>query len=380
MKLPVYLDHAATTPVAPEVLDAMMPYFRERPWNASSRHSGGAEAAEAVARAREQVAALIGASPREIFFTSGATEANNWALKALPKPAGAARPRALISAFEHPSVIETAETLARMGWELDFIPVTPDGVVEPEDVEKRILDGTAFVSVMLANNEVGTIQPIKEIGRLCRARSVPLHVDAVQAVGWMPVDVRELHADLLVLSSHKIYGPKGVGALYVREGTFLGRWMDGGSQERSMRAGTLNVPGIVGFGAACALVAERRDEDAARVGRLRDQLCRGVLEHVGNAHVTCETSSRLPHFAHMCFRGVEGDAILTGLDATGIYASAGSACSAGSVRTSHVLRALGLPEEWARGAVRMTLGRETTEEQIAYVVAAVAEVLAELSK
>lgn len=378
MRFPVYLDHAATTPLAPEVLEAMMPYFSDHPWNPSATYSGGHEARVAVEAARRQVAELVGASPDEIFFTSGGTEADNWALKAVPVPSTDEPPQVLISAIEHAAVLETAEALGRRGWEVVRIPVSGEGRVEPDDVEKRITFRTAVVAVMLANNEIGTLQPIAELSEICGERGVPLHVDAVQALGTMELDVRALGASTVALSAHKIYGPKGAGALYVRAGTALARWMDGGSHEHGMRAGTLNVPAIVGFGKACELVRERREADSERLRHLRDRLCRRVLERIPDVLVTAEAAERLPQFAHLCFRGVEGHAILTALDTAGIYASAGAACSAGSVATSHVLRAMGIPDEWARGAVRLTLGRTTTPDDVDYTVEVLATTVTEL--
>jgi cysteine desulfurase len=331
-----------------------------------------------VERARCQVADLIGAAPEEVYFTSGGTEADNWALKGPPHPSADKRPSVLVSAIEHAAVLESAETLARLGWDMARAPVTAGGQVEPEDVDKRITSGTGIVSVMMANNEVGTLQPVADIAAVCRQRGVVFHVDAVQALGHCRVNVAELGPDLMSLSGHKIHGPKGVGALYIRRGTPMGRWMDGGSQERGLRAGTVNVPAIVGFGAACEVVAATRDVEARRVERLRDRLCARIIERIPDATVTASHSPRLPHFAHVCFRGVEGDAVLAGLDAWGVYASAGAACSARSVATSHVLRAMGIPEEWARGAVRMTLGRDTSEEAVDHTAAALESVLSDL--
>ena len=380
MRLPIYLDHAATTPLAPEVLRAMEPFFTSVPWNAAASYAGGREARDAIERARLSVAHMIGASPDEIFFTSGGTESDNWALKGMPVPDIQQRPHGLVSAIEHSAVLETADALRRAGWEISHIPVSPQGTVEPDDVEKRITSRTVFVSVMAANNEVGTIQPIAELAAICRSRGVLVHVDAVQAVGSLEIDVRKLGVDLLSLSGHKIYGPKGVGALYIRQGLPFGRWMDGGSQERGMRAGTVNVAGVVGFGAACDLVRKKQLEQNARVARLRDGFCKSLQDRLSDILLTAAEAPRLPHFAHICFRGVEGEAILTGLDAAGVYASAGAACSAGSRETSHVLRAMGITDEWARGAVRFTLGWDTTEEALDYTVAALEEVTQELRR
>ncbi len=376
--MPVYLDHAATTPVDPEVLEAMRPFMDRLPYNASAIHSGGRMATDAVEEARARVAAFIGADPEEVYFTSGGTEADNWAVKAVSHVPLEHKPHVLISAVEHAAVLESAEALARSGWNVERIPVTPDCLVEPEQVALRITSQTALVSVMLANNEVGTIQPVRAIAEECRRRNVPVHADAVQGAPYLRLHVDELGVDMLTLSAHKIYGPKGIGALYVRRGTALRRWMDGGSHERGMRAGTVNVPAVVGFGAACDLAARRRNEDVARIERLRDRLVEGISTLVSDSMVTASGAQRLPGFAHVCFRGVEGESVLIGLDAAGVYASGGAACSSRSVTTSHVLRAMGLEDEWARGAVRMTLGRDTTQVQVDYTVQAVASALSDL--
>jgi cysteine desulfurase len=359
-------------------MEAITPYFTRAPYNAAAIHTGGREASDAVEMARAQVADLIGAEPDEIFFTSGGTESDNWALKATRHVPIEHGPHLLISAIEHAAVLESANALARAGWKVERIPVSSSGCVEPADVEMRISSQTALVSVMAANNEIGTLQPVREIAEVCHRHNVLLHCDAVQAVPHLPITVDELGADLLTLSAHKIYGPKGVGALYVRRGVPIRRWMDGGSHERGLRAGTLNVPGVVGFGAACALLKERRESDALRVCKLRDRLVQGILDAVPECRLSCVDSPRLPSFAHLCFRGLEGEAVLIGLDAAGIYASGGAACSSRSVATSHVLRAVGIPDEWARGAVRMTLGRDTTLDQVEYTIKAVESVVADL--
>ncbi|MBM3496072.1 MAG: cysteine desulfurase [Armatimonadetes bacterium] len=379
MNVPVYLDHAATTPVAPEVLAAMAPYFGDVAYNASAIHTGGHMAQDAVEGARAQVAALIGADMDEVFFTSGGTESDNWALKSVRRSVSMHGERSvLISAIEHAAVIESADALAREGVQVERAPVSREGRLERKDVDTRISSRTAIVSVMAANNETGVVQPIREIAAVCAGRRVTLHCDAVQLAAQAPLDVRELGADLVTLSAHKLYGPKGIGALYVRRGTLMGRWMDGGSQERGLRAGTVNVPAAVGFGAACALLERRRESDSTRMAALRDRLESGVLAHVPDCRVSGSGAERLPGFSHLCFRGVESEAILIGLDAAGIYASGGAACSARAVTTSHVLRAMGMTDEWARGAVRLTLGRATTEEQVDYTVCALDSVLREL--
>ncbi len=377
-RMGIYLDHAATTPVDPEVIEAMLPYLAEVPYNASAIHTGGRMASEAVEEARSRVARFIGADPDEVYFTSGGTESDNWALKSVRHVPVEQKPHLLVSAIEHAAVLESADTLARAGWMVERVPVTPEGRVEPDQVALRITSQTALVSVMLANNEVGTIQPIADIAAECRKRSVLVHTDAVQAGLYVRLDVDELGVDLLTLSAHKLYGPKGIGALYIRRGTAIRRWMDGGSHERGMRSGTINVPAAVGFGVACDLAVKRRDEDGPRVAERRDRLVEGIMDRVPECRLTGWGSDLLPGHAHFCFRGVEGESVLIGLDAAGVYASGGAACSSRSVSTSHVLRAMGMADEWARGAVRMTLGRSTTPDQIEYTIDAVASALADL--
>jgi len=375
MKLPVYLDHAATTPVADEVLAAMVPFMAQAPWNASALYAGGAIARDAVEKAREEVAALIGAAADEIYFTAGGTEADNWALKGLMPLVSDGRPHALVSSVEHSAVLESAEALGRQGWEIERLPVDSRGLVEPESVDKRITERTRIVSVMAGNNEVGVVQDLRSISDCCRKRGALFHTDAVQAAAGLVLDVNELGVDLLSLSSHKIYGPKGIGALFIRRGVANRRWMDGGRQEKGMRAGTTNVPAVVGFGAACRIQRDMVAEEGRRLMSLRDDFVGKVLERIPDARYTATTAPCMPHYAHFCFKGVEGHPILIGLDAAGVYASGGAACSAGSVETSHVLRAMAVSDDWARGAVRFTLGRATTGEELDYAVSVLDEVV-----
>jgi cysteine desulfurase len=369
MELPVYLAHAATTPVRPEVVSAMLPYFTEHYGNASAIHSLGAAARAGVEEARESVARALNAAPEEIVFTSGGTESDNAALRG----AAAAHPgggRHLIStAIEHHAVLETLETLAdRYGYCVDIVPVESDGRVDPAEIARRIRPDTALVSVMHANNEIGTIQPIAEIGAICRARGVLFHTDAVQTAGKVPIDVRAMKIDLLSLTAHKLYGPKGIGALYVRRGVQVERYQDGGEQERGRRGGTLNVPGIVGLGTAMELAIEEMDAEAERLTSLRDSLFEMTESRIAGVVVTGSRTQRIPMNAHFCIEGVQGEPVLLALDAAGICASAGSACTAGSTDPSHVLKALGVSRDLARGALRLTLGRSTTQEALEYTV------------
>jgi cysteine desulfurase len=368
MELPVYLDHAATTPVAPEVFEAMLPYFSEVYGNPASIYAAGAEARDAVDAARESIARAIGADPDEIFFTSGGTEADNWAIKGMAATADQDRRHLLVSAVEHHAVLDTCESLRPLGFDVEIIPVDSLGLVEPAEISKRIRRETLLVTVMHANNEVGTIQPVREIGAICREAGVPFHSDAVQTLGKVEIDVEAMGASLLSLSAHKVYGPKGIGALYARRGTRIGRFMEGGEQERGKRAGTLNVPGIVGFRGAVDLALSVGGQEHVRIAALRDRLIAGIEGGVDRAWLMGPRKSRLANNAHFCFDGVEGESLLLALDQAGIYASAGSACTTGSVEPSHVLIAMGVTVERARGALRLTLGRSTTEEAVDYTV------------
>jgi len=381
----VYLDHAATTPVADPVLSAMLPYMAKEFGNPSSIHSLGVRAARAVAQSREQVAALLGAHPEEIAFTSGGTEADNWALTAGMWAGRDRRPqrtRILVSATEHPAVMNSALFLQRrFGVEVNMLPVDEQGVVVLDhaapaaDVSMMVGNSVALVSVMLAGNEVGSLQPVAKIGAAARAAGALMHTDAVQVVGKLPVDVDVLEVDLLSLSAHKFYGPKGVGALYVRRGTEPETFMHGGSQESGRRAGTLNVAGIVGLGEACVL-AEREMEEAARreaelVERMWSGLQARVARIVRNGHAT----ERVPGILSVCIPGVEGESCVLRLSREGVVCSSGSACAAGSLEESHVLRAMGVAPELARGSLRLSVGRSTTEGDAERAVEAVARVV-----
>ncbi|MEW8957926.1 Cysteine desulfurase IscS [Moorella humiferrea] len=375
----VYLDHSATTPVRPEVLEAMLPFLKEEAFgNPSTIYSYGREAKKALDEAREKVAGLIGARPEEIVFTSGGTEADNLALIGTAAANEKKGRHIITSSIEHHAVLHTAQYLMRQGFKVTFLPVTPEGLVRVEDVEEAITDETILISVMHVNNEVGTIQPIKEIGHLARERGIVFHTDAVQSVGKIPVNVDELNVDLLSASAHKIYGPKGVGCLYIRKGTKITPILHGGGQERKRRAGTENMPGIVGFGRAAELARQELPQEMPRLKALRDRLIKGILERIEDVQVNGDLEKRVATNANFSFRYVEGESLLLSLDMKGICASSGSACTSGSLDPSHVLLAMGIPHEVAHGSVRMTLGRGNTEADIDYVLEVMPEIVARL--
>lgn len=364
----VYLDHAATTSTRPEVLEAMRPYFSERFGNASSIHSFGQEAAEAIAEARERLAALIGARPEEVVFTSGGTEADNTALVGVSLSRRNKGDHIITSTIEHHAVLHTCQHLEKQGARVTYLPVDRYGLLDPEAVARAITDRTILVSIMHANNEIGTVQPIPEIGRICRERGVYFHTDAVQTVGHVPLDVRAMSIDLLSLSAHKFYGPKGVGALFVRKGVRLTPLLFGGGHERGLRSSTENTPGIVGLGEAARLAAQEIDAEAPREAALRDQLLEGLCARIPDTVRTGHPTRRLPNSTSICVKYVEGESMLLNLDLEGIAASSGSACTSGSLEASHVLLALGLPHDIAHGSLRLSLGRDTTEPDIQRVV------------
>ncbi|MDD5317682.1 MAG: cysteine desulfurase family protein [Candidatus ainarchaeum sp.] len=364
-----YLDNSATTMTDPEAVKAMLPYFTESYGNPSSLHSFGTEAREAVEKARAQVARLVGAKPGEIVFTSGGTESDNLALRGA---AGAGKPganRIVTSNVEHPAVLETCKSLEARGARTDYLRIDRDGFVSPVDAARIVSERTAIVSVMLANNEIGTIQPVQEVAVECRARArnALVHTDAVQAAGKIPVDVERLGVDLLSLASHKFHGPKGVGALFVREGVRLSPAMTGGGHEKGLRSGTENVPGIVGMGKAAEIARENLGEDAARMTRLRDRLIDGLLP-VEETFLNGSREKRLPNNANLRFLGIEGESLVLLLDGEGVAASTGSACSSKKLQASHVLLALGIPEWQAHGSLRLTLSRFTTDEEVSRAV------------
>ncbi len=375
----VYLDYAATTPVDPRVLTAMLPYFTEHAGNASSIHGFGQETRTAVEQARGEVAALIGARPGEIVFTSGATEADNLAVLGVALAMEGRGRHIITSAIEHHAILESCRFLEERGYAITCLPVDRRGVVDPEEARRAIRPETVLISVMAANNEIGTLQPVAEIGRIAREREILFHTDATQMVGALPVDVGALSVDLLSMSAHKRYGPKGTGALYVRAGVPLRRMQHGGSHERSRRGGTENVPGIVGLGAALRIAGEEMEGERRRLAAMRDRMIREALEIPG-AHLNGDADRRLPNNVNLSFAGADSQSLVIGLDLHGIAASSGSACTSGSLEPSHVLTALGLPPELAAGAVRLTLGHGTTDAEVDAALAALREVVARLQQ
>jgi cysteine desulfurase len=362
------MDHNATTPLREEVLEAMLPYLREAFGNASSPHSLGAQARRAIEGAREQVAAALGARPREIVFTGCGTESDNQALKGVALANRSKGDHIITSRVEHKAILETCQYLETQGFCVTYLPVDRHGVVSPADVSDALTDRTILVSVMFANNEVGTIQPVAEIARLCRERGVTFHTDAVQAVGKIPVDVGEIGIDLLSLSAHKFYGPKGVGALYVRRGVKIDPLLHGGHQEWGRRAATENVAGIVGLGKGLELRLEEMAAEAGRLAALRDRLHEGLAARIDYVHLNGHPTERLPNTLNMGFEYVEGEAILMGLDMAGVAVSSGSACTSAELSPSHVLLAMGVPPVTAQSSIRFSLGRGNTEADVDYVV------------
>jgi cysteine desulfurase len=367
----VYLDHAATTAVDPRVVEAMLPYWTQHYGNASSIYSLGRDAQHAVDGARQKVADLLNCAPKEIVFTSCGTESDNLALRgvAFERRKRAAKNHIVTSAIEHHAIGHTAEQLEKhFGFEVTYVPVDHHGMVDPSDVERAIRPDTAIISIMFANNEVGTIQPVEQIGEIARAHKVPFHTDAVQAIGALALDVKAQKIDLLSLSAHKFYGPKGVGLLYARRGVPLLPVQTGGGHERSRRAGTENVPYIVGLASALELVTQELEESNARIVKMRDRLIAGVLEQIPDSQLSGHPTLRLPNNASFLFKYIEGESILLNLDMMGVAASSGSACTSGSLEPSHVLRAMGFSHEVAHGSLRLTLGKENTPEEIEYVL------------
>lgn len=371
----IYLDNAGTTKTSKEVLDAMMPYFEDVYGNASSLHTAGQVAKEALEKAREEVAKALNASPREIYFTSGGSESDNQAIVSASVLGARKNKRHIItSAFEHHAVLHTLEKLEKQGFEVTKLPVYEDGIVRVEDLKKAIRPDTCLVTIMFANNEIGTIQPIKEIGQVCREKGVIFHTDAVQAVGHIPVDVKEMNIDMLSLSGHKFHGPKGVGALYCRQGVLLNTFIEGGAQERGKRAGTENVAGIVGMAAALKDAVEHMDEVASHEKKLRDKLI-DELSKIPHSALNGSRTNRLPNNFNMCFEGIEGESLLLLLDDKGICASSGSACTSGSLDPSHVLLAIGRVHDVAHGSLRLTLSKYNTMEEIDKVIEEVPKVV-----
>lgn len=364
----IYLDNASTTPVRKEVLEAMMPYFSEEFGNPSSIYPLGQRASDAVARARETVAGLMEAKPREVYFTSGGSESDNWAIKGAAR-ANAKKGRHIVtSAIEHHAVLHACEALEREGFEVTYLPVGADGLVRPEDLAAALRSDTVLASVMLANNEIGTVQPVAELARIAHEAGVLFHTDAVQAFGHEPVNVTDLGCDLLSASAHKLYGPKGAGLLYVRKGVKIENLIDGGQQERGLRASTENVPGIVGFAKAAELAFAEREAEHERQAALRDHAISRIEAEIPFAKLNGSRSARLANNVNFSFEFIEGEGMLLQLAARGICVSSGSACTSGSLDPSHVLLAIGLPHEIAHGSLRMTFGRQTALEEVDFAV------------
>lgn len=376
----IYMDHSATSPVDPEVLEAMKPYFTEGFGNASTLYKLGRDAKMAMETARKQVASLINAEPKEIIFTSGGTESDNIAIKGTVYRLKNKGNHIITSNIEHPAVTETCKYLEKNGFEVTYVPVDKEGLVHPEDVEKAITDKTVLITIMHANNEIGTIQPIAEIGKIARKHGIYFHTDAVQSVGKIPVDVKAMNVDMLSLSSHKLYGPKGIGALYIKKGVRLEPIIHGGGHERGLRPGTENVPAIVGLGKACEISEENLDKDMEYLKKLRDKLIDSVLEQNEEAYLNGHRTQRLPGNVNFRFTGIEGESLILHLDSKGIAASTGSACSSIKLEPSAVLMAIGLKEVEAHGSLRLSLGRENTEEDIDYTIKAIKEVVDTLRK
>ncbi|MBN1234888.1 MAG: cysteine desulfurase NifS [Methanotrichaceae archaeon] len=369
----IYMDHSATTPVAPEVLQAMLPYFSDKFGNASSLHGFGLEAKEALEDSREKMAWLLGAKPEEIIFTSGGTESDNLALKGIARRNKDRGKHIITTCVEHPAILETCHKLEKEGFAVTYLPVTGEGLVDLAALEAAIRPDTILITVMHANNEVGTIQPLEEIGKLAAEKDIYLHTDAVQSVGKIPTDVNSLGVDLLSLSAHKLYGPKGVGALYIRRGTKLESIVQGGGHESGLRSGTENVAGIVGLAKAAELCQENMEKDGHRLTKLADRLAGLVLGKIEDAWINGSMQRRLPGSLNFGFSYVEGESLLLFLDAKGIGVSTGSACSSHKLQPSHVLLSLGLRPEQCHGSLRITMGRSNTEEEVDYVAQCITE-------
>ena len=372
----VYLDHNASTPVHPEVVAEMLPYFSDVYGNPSSVHGFGRDARAAVDAARDRVAAFLRVRPEELVFTSGGTESDNFGVKGLALARGSGH--VITSRVEHHAVLRSAQALEAQGFTVTYLPVDQYGMVDPDDVRRALRPDTIAISIMHANSEVGTIQPVRAIGALARDAGVPFHVDAVQTFGKVEVDVHAMNIDALSFSSHKIYGPKGIAGLYIRRGTKMVSIQHGGEHERRRRAGTENVPGIAGLGKAVEIRARDMKAEAERVSALRDRMWEGIRARVPDVRLNGHPTERLPGTANVCYRNVESESIVLGLDLKGIAVSAGSACTAGSVEPSHVLVAMGVPLDWAMGAVRSSLGRSATTEDVDFVVASVTEVVSRI--
>lgn len=374
----IYLDNAATTKTAPEVVEAMLPYFTEFYGNASTVYEFGGKSKEAIAKARETIANAIGAKDNEIYFTAGGSESDNWALKATAEAYKSKGKHIITSKIEHHAILHTCQWLEQQGYEVTYLDVDENGLVKLDELKKAIRPDTILISIMFANNEIGTIEPIAEIGKIAKEHDILFHTDAVQAFGQVPINVDEMNIDMLSTSGHKLNGPKGIGFLYIRKGVKIRSFVHGGAQERKRRAGTENVPGIVGFGKAVELAVSTMKERTDKEIKLRDYLIDRVLKEVPFTRVNGDRKNRLPNNINFCFQFIEGESLLIMLDMKGICGSSGSACTSGSLDPSHVLLAIGLPHEIAHGSLRLTLGADTTKEDIDYTIDAIKDIVAQL--
>jgi len=374
----IYLDHAATTPVHPDVLEAMMLYLTTDYANPSTLYSFGQQARAAVEDARSKVAQLIGAQSSEIYFTSGATESDNWAVIGTAMANESKGNHIITSAIEHHAVLETCEFLGKRGYDITILPVDKYGLVDPEDVRKAITEKTVLITIMHSNNEIGVLEPIAEIGKIAKERKITFHTDAVQSIGKIPIDVNELGVDLLSMSGHKLYGPKGIGAMYIRKGTKIATYMHGGSQESRKRSGTHNVPGIVGLGKAAEIAMATMAEEGAREIILRDKLINGILTGIPDTRLNGHRTKRLPNNVNVSIAGIEGESMILRLDFMGISVSSGSACTSGDLSASHVLLGIGLPHELAHGSLRLTLGKDSTDDDVNKVLEVLPQIVTTL--
>lgn len=378
MKTKIYLDNAATTRTAKEVVDAMIPYFTENYGNPSSIYELGQRSKEAITTAREQIAEVIGAKPEEIYFTAGGSEADNWALKAACEAYEKKGKHIITTKIEHHAILHTCEYLEKKGVEVTYLDVDENGLVDLDELQKAIRPDTILISIMFANNEIGTIEPVKEIGMIAKEHGILFHTDAVQAFGQVPIDVDNMHIDMLSSSAHKINGPKGIGFLYIRKGVKIRSFVHGGAQERKRRAGTENVPAIVGYGVAAKRAADTMEERTARERQLRDDFIERVEKEIPYVKLNGHPTKRLPNNINFSFRFIEGESLLIMLDMKGIAGSSGSACTSGSLDPSHVLLAIGLPHEIAHGSLRLSLGEDTTKEDLDYTLEQIKEIIQKL--
>lgn len=374
----IYMDNSATTPVKKEVLETMLPYFSEKFGNPSSVYSLGSQSKVAVEESREKIAKAIGAKPKEIFFTAGGSEADNWAIKGIAYANKEKGNHIITSKIEHHGILHTCEYLEKQGFKVTYLDVDEYGVVDLEQLKDSINDETILISIMYANNEIGTIQPVEEIGQIAKEKGIYFHTDAVQAVGHIKIDVNKLNIDMLSMAAHKFYGPKGIGALYIRQGVKIDPLISGGGQERNRRAGTENVPGIVGMGKAIELAYKDIEEKNQKLICLRERLIKGILDNIDHVRLNGHPTNRLPGNVNVCFEFIEGESLLLSLDMEGIAASSGSACTSGTLDPSHVLLAIGLPHEIAHGSLRLSLGDFNTEEEVDYVVEKLVDIVARL--